>query len=260
MSRPRLHLALDLLQADQWKVFEEFASGFLSVQYPNLRTVATPSGDDGRDAELFSYDGRIKTVLQYSVSKDWRQKVRRTAKRISQKRPGTRVLIYVTNQSILSAADALKQEITDDHGLVLDIHDRDWFLDRFAGDEHREAVSEDLAEKIVDPYLASRDVLKRSAPTLSTTEARAALTYLQLQWEDDTREKGLTRLAFEALVKMVLRNTNSASRLPRSTIHEQVKTMFPNHDGHRIVILVDSVLKRLTKRLIRSGSRSMSFV
>ena len=67
MSRERLHLALDRLRADQWKIFEEFSSAFLASQYPNLRTVASPSGDDGRDAELFSYDGRIPTVLQYSV-------------------------------------------------------------------------------------------------------------------------------------------------------------------------------------------------
>ena len=203
MSRERLHLALDRLRADQWKVFEEFASGFLTSQYPNLRTVASPSGDDGRDAELFSYDGRIPTALQYSVSKDWRRKIRGTAKRISATLPDIRILIYVTNQSILSTADALKKEILQDYGLVLDVHDRDWFLDRFAGDEHRESVSEDLARKIVDPYLAGRGVLKRSAPTLSSNEFRAALTFLQLQWEDDTREKGLTTLTFEAGASLV---------------------------------------------------------
>ena len=251
MSRERLHLALDRLHADQWKMFEEFSSALLASQYPNLRTVASPSGDVGRDAELFSYDGRILTVLQYSVGKDWRTKIRQTARRVSEKLSDARILIYVTNQSILSAADTLKGEISQDYGLILDIHDRDWFLDRFAGDEHREAVSEDLAQKIVDPYLASSEVLKRSAPTLTSNELRAALTFLQLQWEDDNREKGLTRLAFEALVKMVLRNTNSDSRLSRSTIHEQIKFMFPNHDPERLTTLVDSALDKLTKRLIR---------
>ena len=251
MSRERLHLALDRLSGDEWKLFEEFASGFLTSQYLNLRTVASPSGDDGRDAELFSYDGRIPTALQYSVRKDWRTKIRATARRISVQLPDIRILIYVTNQSILSAADILKREVSEEFGLLLDIHDREWFLDRYPGDEHREAVSEDLARKIVDPYLASRGVLNHSAPTLSSIEFRAALTFLQLQWEDDTREKGLTRLAFEALVKMVLRNTNSDSRLPRSTIHEQIRIMFPNHNPQRLAILVDSALNKLTKRLIR---------
>ena len=251
MSRERLHLALDRLRADHWKLFEEFASAFLTSQYPNLRTVASPSGDDGRDAELFSFDGRIPTVLQYSVAKDWRTKIRQTARRVSGALSDMRILIYVTNQSILSAADVLKGEISQDYGIILDIHDRDWFLDRFAGDEHREAVSEDLAQKIVDPYLVSRGVLKRSAPTLTSNELRAALTFLQLQWEDDTREKGLTTLAFEALVKMVLRNTNSDSRLSRTAIHEQIKFMFPNHDPERVTTLVNSALNKLTKRLIR---------
>ena len=259
MSRERLHLALDHLRAEQWKLFEEFASAFLSSQYPNLRTVASPSGDDGRDAELFSYDGRVATILQYSVAKDWQKKIRKTALRISKQLSNTRIVIYVTNQSILSMADSLKTEILNNYGLVLDIHDRDWFLDRFAGDEHRESVSEALAAKIVDPYLASKGVLERSAPTLTSSELRVALTFLQLQWEDDTREKGLTRLAFEALVKMVLRNTNKDSRLARSEIHDQIGAMFSNHDRERLVTLVDSALNKLTKRVIRHWVQADEF-
>ena len=165
--------------------------------------------------------------------------------------PDTIILIYVTNRSILSAADSLKGDIMKDYGLILDIHDMDWFLDRFAGDGHREAVSEALSQKIVDPYLTSKGVHEHSAPTLSSTEFRAALTFLQLQWEDDTREKGLTRLSFEALVKTVLRNTNSELRLPRSTIHDQITGMFPWHDSNRLKNLIDSALFQLTKRSIR---------
>ena len=256
MSRERLTLALERLQPEQWKIFEEFASAFLTSQYPNLRTVASPSGDQGRDAHLFSFDGRIPTVLQYSVSKDWKRKIRETAKRISVTLPDTAVLIYVTNQKTLSASDDLKKDLTNDYGLLLDIHDLDWFLDRFAGDEHREIVSEALAKKIVDPYLESIGVLEHSAPTLSSTEFRAALTFLQLQWEDDTREKGLTRLSFEALVKTVLRNSNSESRLSRTAIHDQITSMFPNHDIDRVRTLVNSALLKLTKRSIRHWMRS----
>ena len=259
MSRERLNLALERIRPDQWKIFEEFASAFLTSQYPNIRTVATPSGDQGRDAELFSYDGRVPTVLQYSVSKDWRKKIKGTAKRISVSLPDTTILIYVTSQPILSAADILKSDIMKDYGLILDIHDMDWFLDRFAGDGHREAVSEALSRKIVDPYLMSKGVLEHSAPTLSSTEFRAALTFLQLQWEDDTREKGLTKLAFEALVKTVLRNTSSESRLPRSNIHDQITGMFPKHDSNRLKTLVDSALFKLTKRSIRHWTQFDEF-
>ena len=259
MYRERLNLALERIRSDQWKIFEEFASAFLTSQYPNLRTVATPSGDQGRDAELFSYDGRFPTVLQYSVSKEWEKKIRDTAKRVSASFPDTIILIYVTNKSILSSADSLKGNIAKDYGLILDIHDMDWFLDRFAGDGHREAVSEALSQKIVDPYLTSKGVLEHSAPTLSSTEFRAALTFLQLQWEDDTREKGLTRLAFEALVKTVLRKTNSESRLTRSTIHNKIMGMFPKHDPSRLKTLIDSALFKLTKRSIRHWTQSDEF-
>ena len=251
MQRERLQLALERLRPDQWKLFEEFASAFLSAQYPNLRTVASQSGDQGRDAELFSYDGRIQTILQYSVSKYWKSKIRETAKRISETHSETRILIYVTNQSILSSADSIKNEMLETYGLVLDIHDAAWFLDRFNGDEYRENVSEVLAEKIVDPYLVSKRVLQHSAPALTTTESQAALTFLQLQWEDDTREKGLTKLSFQALVRAVLRNTNSDSRMSRDEIHNQIIALFPNHDSARIRELVDSALLKLTKRYIR---------
>lgn len=258
MTRERLQLALERLAADQWKIFEEFASDFLTSQYPNLRTVAATSGDQGRDAELFFYDDQIPTVIQYSVSKDWKKKIRETAKRISKTLPDKKILIYVTNQSILSKADALKMELQK-FGLLLDIHDINWFLERFAGDEHREATSESLARKIVDPYLASKGVLEHSAPTLSSTESRAAVTFLQLQWEDDTREKGLTKLSFDALVRTVLRNTNSESRLPRSEIHDQIKSMFPDHDPERLSVLIDSSLSKLTKRFIRHWPKSDEF-
>ena len=259
MQRERLQLALERLRPEQWKLFEEFASAFLSAQYPNLRTVASQSGDQGRDAELFLYDGRIQTILQYSVSQKWESKILRTAKRISETRPETRILIYVTNQSILSSADPIKNKLLETYELVLDVHDADWFLDRFSGDEHREKVSEDLATKIVDPYLASKGVLQHSAPALTTTEYQAALTFLQLQWEDDTREKGLTKLSFQALVRAVLRNTNSDSRMSRDEIHNQIIALFPNHDSAHIRDLVNSALRKLTKRYIRHWTKEDEF-
>ena len=259
MQRERLQLALERLRPEQWKLFEEFASAFLSAQYPNLRTVASQSGDQGRDAELFSYDGRVQTILQYSVSQDWKSKIRKTANRISETRPETRILIYVTNQSILSSADPIKNELLEKYGLILDIHDAAWFLDRFKEDERRESISEDLATKIVDPYLSGRGVLQHSAPALTTTEYQAALTFLQLQWEDDTREKGLTKLSFQALVRAVLRHTNSDSRMSRDKIHNQIIALFPSHDSERVRNFVDSALHKLTKRYIRHWAKMDEF-
>jgi hypothetical protein len=96
MERARLKLALDHLEAEHWSRFEQFASEFLVTEYPNLRTVASTSGDRGRDAEFFSPDGLPSVVLQYSVAKDWKKKIRDTAERVSGALPEARVLIYVT--------------------------------------------------------------------------------------------------------------------------------------------------------------------
>lgn len=259
MQRERLQLALERIRPEQWKLFEEFASAFLSTLYPELRTLASPDGDQGRDAELFSYNGKVHTVLQYSVTQRWKEKIRITAQKISKNLSGVRILIYVTNQPILSAADSLKRELLDKYGLILDVHDTTWFLDRLSGDESREVAAEILAMKIVDPYLASKEVLEHTAPTLSKTEYQAALTFLQLQWEDDTREKGLTKLSFQALVRAVLRNTNSESRMPRTEVHNLLIDMFPNHDTARIKCLTDSALKKLTKRYIRHWEKPDEF-
>lgn len=259
MQRERLQLALERLRPEQWKMFEEFASAFLSSQYPDLRTVASSYGDLGRDGQLFSYGGKVRTVLQYSTQKDWTNKIRKTAKRISECLPDTKIMIYVTNQSILSAADSLRRELLEKYELVLDVHDISWFLDRLGGDEHRDIVSENLAKKIVDPYLESKGILEHSAPTLSTTESRAAFTFLQLQLEDDTREKGLTKLSFQALVRAVLRKTRSESRMSRTEIQDRIINIFPNHDSTRVRDLVDSALHKLTKRYIRHWAKQDEF-
>ena len=58
---------------------------------------------------------------------------------------------------------------------------------------------------------------------------------------------------------MVLRNSNSHSRLSRSTIHEQIRVMFPHHDSQRLATLVDSALNKLTKRLIRHWAKPDEF-
>ena len=259
MQRERLQLALERIRPDQWKLFEDFASAFLSTLYPDIRTVASPAGDRGRDAELFSYDGKPHTLLQYSVSREWKRKIRDTSQQVSENFPRARRLIYVTNQSILSAADSLKTDLLEEYGLVLDIHDAGWFLDRASQNENSEFAAEILATKIVDPYLASRGVLEHTAPTLSNAEYQAALIFLKLQLEDDTRDKGLTRLSFQALVRAVLRNTNKDSRMSRSDIHKRIGAMFPNHDTERIKCLTDSALGKLTKRRIRHWKKPDEF-
>ena len=259
MSRERLQLALERLQSEHWKLFEEFASAFLVAVYPNLRTTASNTGDKGRDAEIFSLEGNISVVLQYSVTTNWKRKICETAQTVSQNLPDARVLIYVTNQTILSAADQVRKELLSKFGIVLDIHDQGWFLDRYSLDDSHLIASENLAEKIVDPLLSSKKILEHSAPTLTSLEYQAALTFLQLQLEDDTRAKGLTRLSFEALVRTVLRDTNSESRLSRKKIHKQMIKILSGQNQQRIKVFADSALGRLSKRYIRYWTKEDEF-
>ena len=87
MTEKRLQLALERLTFGDWERFERFASEFLAIEMPDLRTVAGPSGDGGRDAELFSPADDPTQVIQYSVSKGWEQKIKGTASRISETIP-----------------------------------------------------------------------------------------------------------------------------------------------------------------------------
>lgn len=52
MNSRRLELALKELQSSDWRLFEKLCSAFLSSEFDDLRTTASPSGDEGRDAEL----------------------------------------------------------------------------------------------------------------------------------------------------------------------------------------------------------------
>lgn len=50
MISRRLELALERLQPSDWNRFERLSSAFLASEFDDIRTVASPSGDDGRDA------------------------------------------------------------------------------------------------------------------------------------------------------------------------------------------------------------------
>jgi hypothetical protein len=54
VRRERFELALDLLRSSDWGMFEQLASEFLVPEFGQLRTMANPSGDRGRDATLFT--------------------------------------------------------------------------------------------------------------------------------------------------------------------------------------------------------------
>jgi hypothetical protein len=82
VERKRFELALERLPASSWELFENLASAFAVVDYPNLRTLASAAGDQGRDAILYSPEQDDSLVLQYSVTDSWSDKIRATARRV----------------------------------------------------------------------------------------------------------------------------------------------------------------------------------
>lgn len=259
MITNRLQLALERLQPSDWHRFEKLASAFLASEFDSLRTTASASGDDGRDSELFAPATEPKVLLQYSVSADWARKIRLTVQRIRQTFPDTLVLIFVSNQVIGAGADSIKREVRKEHGLSLDVRDRSWFVERVLGSPEREGAAEELAQAIVDPFLASAGVTSHAPSDLSSPEAIAAVTFLGLQWRDDVREKGLTKLAFEALVRAVLARTDSEHRMTRAAVREGVRHLLLGHSDAQVGGFVESALRRLTKRAIRHWVKEDEF-
>lgn len=166
LHRNRFELALERLDATQWARFEQFASAFLTKDFPGLRTVASPGGDGGRDAELYSPENESTVVLQYSVTPNWKPKIKATAKRVSVNLKNARELIYVTNQVIGAKADEIRREIRREYKLSLDVRDRSYFLDRYSGETDLESVATRLCRDIVDPYLESKEIIERKAQAL----------------------------------------------------------------------------------------------
>jgi len=68
MNRKLFELALDKTRSSDWEYFEELSSAFLTSEFGSLRTMASPSGDGGRDSELFSSTGSTYVAIQYSVA------------------------------------------------------------------------------------------------------------------------------------------------------------------------------------------------
>jgi len=141
----------------------------------------------------------------------------------------------------------------------LDIRDRNWFLERAPLSEARKSAASKLIDLIVRPYFENESIFKKSSSPLSTNEAKAALVYLGLQWEDDVVEKGLTKLAFDALVRAALRHTTSTSRMSREQIHAQILLAIGNSNQLVIDRLIDNSLHRLTKKYIRHWQKEDEF-
>ena len=255
MQRQRLQLALEALSASTWRRLEEFASEFLVSDFPDLRTMASPAGDGGRDAEIFTFEDDPSHVLQYSVADDWNAKIRATVKRINETNPAVQVLTYVTNAQIGADGDELKAELRRVHEIHIDYRDKSYFLDRFRSSYATERASEALATDLVDPLLAQAGVVNRRISVLSGEEARAALVVLSLQLKDDAQDKGLTKLSFEALVRSTLLHTSSENRMTRKELFSRIYALLPYDSTAHTDDLISSAIERLKKKVIRQHTK-----
>lgn len=258
MNRKIFELALDKMRSSDWEYFEELSSRFLASEFSSLRTMASPSGDGGRDSQLYSSDGSTYVAIQYSVAKDFDAKVSKTIKRLEEQFKQIRVLIYCTNQQIGAKGDTLKNKCLI-KGISLDIRDKSWFLERCEYNDINYQAATDLVNIIARPLLESEKVIEKSRPALTNLEAKAALTYLGMQWENESTDKGLTKIVFESLVRAALRNTTSNKKLTRTEIHSKVLLYIPSNEQTEIIKNVDTALTRLTKKTIRHWPQEDEF-
>lgn len=260
ISAERFQWALDRVDPSQWRYFERLATVFLAGEFASLRPVSAMSGDGGADAMLFEIEDDPSVILQFSVRKDYSSKIEETCKRLRTTHPAATVLIYVTNQAIGPESVSLRKSAREKYSLYLDPRDREWLISVRNSSAAAMAEAEALAHTIVDPLLGeSGEAISQQAQALDDLEAKAAFVYLGLQWADDTREKGLTKLCFEAIVRSVLRDTTSERRKSRSEVRELVRQLLPGQHARTLEAQVDGALSRLNKRYIRTWKKQDEF-
>lgn len=248
MVHARLRFALEQLDSGDWQLFERFCSEFLIPDFPALRTTATPSGDKGRDGELFSVSGVTRTGFQYSVTTSWRSKIRDTVATIESNGLGYSRLIYCTSQAIGAQADDVVAELWDDHGVVLDIRDREWFCEREQSAPERAVAAEELCAQVVDPIVSSRGIASATGAALSSADARVAMVQLALNESDRSGDKNLTKTSFDALVQSVLVGTSQEDALDEDEVVARMCELVPHGVQNQVAELTRSSLVRLSRK------------
>jgi hypothetical protein len=252
-------MALRELDGTKWRLLERVGTTFLASEFSELRAVADPSGDQGSDALLYQPVDDPSTIVQSSARKDWQDKIHETCRRIKKTYPKAHVLIFLTNQTMGSDAQKQRKSVREHHGLYLDPRDSEWLISQRNATAANAAEAEQLAQNIVDPLLNDGSIIQTQAQALDDLEAKAAFVHLGLQWADDTREKGLTKVCFEAIVRSVLRDTTSDLRVSRPEIHKRVSEILPAHPAELLRDKVDGALHRLDKKYIRHWRKEDEF-
>lgn len=248
MVHARLRFALEQLGSGDWLLFERFASEFLASEFPNLRTTASASGDKGRDGELFAVPGVARTGFQYSVTASWRGKIKDTVKALQANGLDYARLIYCTSQSIGAHGDDIAKELWDQHGIVLDIRDREWFCEREASAPERAVAAEELSAQVVDPIVTSRGIAAATGAALTSEDARVAMVQLALNETDRFDDKNLTKVSFDALVQSVLVGTSQENPLKEQAIVARMCALVPHGAANQVAELTRYSLARLSKK------------
>ena len=189
--------------------------------------MASPSGDEGMDAQLFRPTDDDGVVLQFSVRKDWDTKIKETCKRLKETAPDVSMLIYATNHTVGPKMNKLKKDVRKEYGFFVDFRDQEWFLTQRNRSAAVEAEAEAFCQRSQTHRLAMTLRCADQGQALEDLEAKAAFVYLGLQWEDDTREKGLTKLCFKRWCVQYSSTTTSESRMSRERVEAQVAKLLP---------------------------------
>lgn len=248
MPQTRLELALSLIEGGDWRAFEKFTAEFLAVDYPEMRSTASASGDGGRDAELYVPMDDPTIAIQISVRQDWDTKIRETVKRLSDTFPNVRELIYATNQVIGASADVLKKSLRRDSAISLDVRDRQWFVERENTYPQRSVASERLAEQFVNPLLSRAGAAPASATSLTGPESRVALLQLALDSQDVAGDRNLTKSCFESLIVAALRGTSADNRMSRAQVHASIGAFVPAGAPGQLDAIIDGALTRVARK------------
>ena len=87
--------------------------------------------DSGRDAEEFPRQGRGRegcpAVFQFSLERDWKNKLRRDARKLANRRSEFSTFVFVTSQKARGVdVDSLKSEFLREYGWTLIVFSREW--------------------------------------------------------------------------------------------------------------------------------------
>ncbi|SEC02624.1 hypothetical protein SAMN02787142_0740 [Burkholderia sp. WP9] len=85
---------------------------------------------------------------------------------------------------------------------------------------------------------------------MSSSETKAALLFVEMLWQDEKRDKGLTKLGYDAFVRAALRDTNSDKRMQKQEIIQFVKNQLHSVDEKLVERNSDTAISRLLARKV----------